>query len=254
MVGHSGGSPARTPALQVRPTPPLPALRLALLVTLFALATVPLVDAMGRAAGWLQQRRQRARQGGVPGCNEDEQQPAADPSSQTDEEAPASSKPGEAAEPVECCNIAADSSSSARHPAQPLPILADGATSTAADAPQQPQAQPSFGRADSFLERRPGAPLQPRPEMVLARGLSRRVRKVAEGRPRLVRAGALALITVSFSTASISQVIAPGFIDPALGEETPTAACRCCLCRPCHLLLHPCRCGWLPPPALSLHT
>ena len=95
------------------------------------------------------------------------------------------------------------------------------------------------------------------PAQTLAQGLSRRVRDVAQGRPRLVRAGALAFITVSFSTAAISQVIAPGFIDPALGEETPLAAacrsCCCCLCRSCHLLLHARRCGWLPPPAHSLH-
>ena len=45
-----------------------------------------------------------------------------------------------------------------------------------------------------------------------------RVRDLQCGRPRAVRLGALALITVTFATAYLCQVVAPGFVDPALGE------------------------------------
>lgn len=58
----------------------------------------------------------------------------------------------------------------------------------------------------------------PRPELALARGLSRRVRDLSTGRPRLVRLAALTVITSSFSAAYCCQIAAPGFVDPSLGE------------------------------------
>ncbi|KAI7839517.1 hypothetical protein COHA_006784 [Chlorella ohadii] len=56
----------------------------------------------------------------------------------------------------------------------------------------------------------------PRPELALARGLSRRVRDLSTGRPRLVRLAALTVITSSFSAAYCCQIAAPGFVDPSL--------------------------------------
>lgn len=147
--------------------------------------------------------------------------------------------------PPKCCRISAEGSTSCPQQADSgqvaedshLAAQADEASGQQADAgaavgtaaapglrpsPVQQPSAPTWHRQDSTFVRRPGQPLPPRPELALQRGLSRRVRDLGEGRPQLVYWGALAVTTVSTAAAGTFQIIAPGFVDPALGE-----AARC---------------------------
>ena len=102
-----------------------------------------------------------------------------------------------------------------------------GRPATAAETPRtagrsfalaQQQAA-SFARPGNAAAGEPIPDPPPRPELALARGLSRRVRDLSTGRPRLVRLAALTVITSSFSAAYCCQIAAPGFVDPSLGEQ-----------------------------------
>ncbi|EFN51960.1 hypothetical protein CHLNCDRAFT_139635 [Chlorella variabilis] len=205
--------------LQVKPSPSLPALRLALLVSLLALVSVAIVDAAARVTGAVlragrlrrsdREQQRRRRQGS-----------------------------GKPALP-KCCPISADGSTSCPQEIDSGRVAEDGHLAAQADeasgqqadagaavgtaaapglrpSPVQQPSAPTWHRQDSTFVRRPGQPLPPRPELALQRGLSRRVRDLGEGRPQLVYWGALAVTTVSFAAAYTCQIIAPGFVDPAL--------------------------------------
>ncbi|KAL4420784.1 hypothetical protein ABPG75_010440 [Micractinium tetrahymenae] len=170
--------------LQTPPTPPLPALRSALMVSLLALASVAVVDASSRAAGWLLrwQRQRRRRQGPALG--------------------------GQGGTPPQ---------QQQQHSQQQYPQQLQGPPQQPRPATLEPTASAPFGRWDSVTVRQPGEALPPpRPELALQRGLSSRVRDLQHGQPRLVRLAALSVITLTFATAYLCQVIAPGFVDPAM--------------------------------------
>ncbi|EFN50625.1 expressed protein [Chlorella variabilis] len=182
--------------LQVKPSPPLPALRLALLVSLLALVSAAIVDAAARVTGAVP-RAGRLRR------SDREQQFL---------RRQGSGKPA----PPKCCRISAEGSTSCPQQADSgqvaedshLAAQADEASGQQADAgaavgtaaapgpsPFQQPSAPTWHRQDSTFVRRPGQPLPPRPELALQRGLSRRVRDLGEGRPQLVYWGALAVTT-----------------------------------------------------------
>ena len=219
--------PAPPPSLQVKPSPSLPALRLALLVSLLALVSVAIVDAAARVTGAVlragrlrrsdREQQRRRRQGS-----------------------------GKPALP-KCCPISADGSTSCPQEIDSGRVAEDGHLAAQADeasgqqadagaavgtaaapglrpSPVQQPSAPTWHRQDSTFVRRPGQPLPPRPELALQRGLSRRVRDLGEGRPQLVYWGALAVTTVSFAAAYTCQIIAPGFVDPALGAPARRGA------------------------------
>lgn len=281
-------APACPAAAQVDPSPPVPAMRLAVIVSLMALGSVATVDCAGRALRWGQRARQRQRHGlpilapnskvrqaeqrlvsnssskgaGGSACGKsqqaglDQQQTAAD-----------GKQAAVVAAAPSCCRISADGS---RPPCQcpaaeaatqageadavppaaldGMPAAHAGSSSdeeAAAPAGQQAaagaapsttggaaalhparrslalaqQQAASFLRQGSLRDPLPGGEPPPRPELALARGLSRRVRDLEHGRPRLVRLAALSVITSSFSAAYCCQIVAPGFVDPSLGEQ-----------------------------------
>lgn len=249
--------------LQVDPTPPLPPLRLALLVSMLGLASVCAIDLSGRGSHWAGQKRTRRR--GLPAAQQPSKQQqqqqqceqhfeAADGSQKSlgdSSAAQAALEGGTAAAPALASAdsfgsgeegiaaaaaaaladraAAADGSNGSRDKEaaqQPAAVTEAAAapTAVAAAAPGQPvpsyylaqQQAASFVRSGSSVGYLPGDPLPPRPELALMRGLSRRVRSLSAGRPRLVRLGFLSLITVSFASACLCQIVAPGFIDPSI--------------------------------------
>lgn len=237
------------------------------MVSLLSLASVALVDASSRAAGWLllrlQRRRRRAstrRQHaeGLPthhmaGCEAqadrnsssggDAKQAAAQAAAADSRAASGSasltavskaagSGTGEQAEaahePSAQCSRAACNDSTHDRPAKPGTLEAPPEKQQQQLQPDQqprptslgPTASAPFGRWDSVTARQPGDALPPpRPDIALQRGLSSRVRSLQQGRPRLARLAALSAITLTFATAYLCQVIAPGFVDPAMSER-----------------------------------
>lgn len=63
-----------------------------------------------------------------------------------------------------------------------------------------------------------GQPTTARPEVPLQRCLSARLEAAVGARPRLARGLALAALTVSATTGTAAQVMAPGFVDAPIGE------------------------------------
>lgn len=268
---RSGGHPSLSAPAgacgppQTHPTPPLPALRSALMVSLLALASVALVDASSRAVGWLLLRLQRhwrqssARRqqaGGLPthraaGCQRQAEGGSSRSSGSSSNAKRAAAQaaaletagaPNSGAQPGASCAAGTQNGAASRPGAQSSPPACnDSAHGLPADpdlprSPQQqqqqglaqqprptglePTASAPFGRWDSVTVRQPGDALPPpRPDIALRRGLSSRVRGLQQGRPRLVRLAALAAITLTFATAYLCQVIAPGFVDPAMSER-----------------------------------
>jgi hypothetical protein len=177
--------------MQVKPSPPLPALRLSLLVSLLALASVLILHGslllLQAAWGWWRLRHPRAS--GTEG--EVDKHEAAPPSPKR-------------------CPTDVDGSTTR------FASLKSGSDATSLSP--IPAGQPRLQRSDSTFLRQSGQPPPLRPEVQLKRGLSRRVRDLGTRSPRLVYHGALCITTVTFSVAFLCQVVAPGFVDAALGE------------------------------------
>ena len=208
---------------QVEPTPPLPALRLALLVSLLALASLMLLHGSIVLVRLVRQRwRQHNSPLGWGGAT------------------PSPDKP--AGEPTKLCPIGIDSSSSihltpghssraagdaAAGVAVPFPNPSQAATeAAAASIPAHRPSSPFLQRGDSTFVRQPGQPPPLRPEMPVRHGLTRRVLNMGAKHPWLVYHGALAITTVTFSIALLSQLVAPGYVDAALGELQPSLSLR----------------------------
>lgn len=200
-------------ALQVEPTPPLPALRLALLISCLALATVCLIAGTQAAAVWALARRRpnRVVPPGADNCSA-----ACSSAASAADGCPPSGGGEEAGGQPALAGAAATihPAAAAAAAVEKLPTPAGGTLVRPPSYALARQQQASFVRAGSSFTMQPGDPLPPRPELALARGLSRRVRGMSAGRPRLVRGAALALITVSFSAAYLCQVAAPGVRAP----------------------------------------
>ena len=251
------------------PNPPLPAMRLAVIVSLMALGSVTCLDCGTRGLRWAQRAQQRRRHGlpilapsstsrqprqrSSPGSKEAKGSRLVERRWEAELRLAAEEKPAAgAAAALNCCRISADGSQlagrcpGAEETGTAAAALQGGdvdptaavqqseaasgcpASSAApvAPAPAPQHASRSFAlaqqQAASFV--RPGSQAAevaaddppPRPELALARGLSRRVRDLSRGRPRLVRLAALAVITSSFSAAFCCQIAAPGFVDPSL--------------------------------------
>ena len=191
--------------MQLRPTPPVPALRLIFLVTLLALAVLLAGGAARAAVDLLLLRRRRRRDEKLPPEGRLHQGGAAGGghhnNSSNGDHGGEEGKPAARAESA--VGISADASSSEQTatacPPTPLPAL--------------PHLQPQ----DSVYALQPGGPLPPpRPDLAVSRGLSRRVRDYGERKPRAVRAAALATLTATFAIACGSQISAPGFVDASL--------------------------------------
>jgi hypothetical protein len=189
---------------QIKPTPPLPALRLALLVTSLGLASMLLLDASLRCVKLVHRTQQLKRQH-MPQT----QQPGRSAAAAKSECATPSASPS----PRE-----AEGSSCGLTPAVSGDEAAAARDREASSSPRQQHPPPCLQPSDSTLEPRPGEAMPLRPEVPLARGLSRRVREAGRSRPRLVYYSALSATTLTFSVAFLCQVVAPGFVDAALGE------------------------------------
>lgn len=225
-------------------------MRLALLVSCLALATVGLVAGTQAAAAWALARRQPAAQRQTP-AGHSLSRAAANGSCKAP---PTYSTPGSdtAANAADGCIANGGDEEAGRQPAlagaaatiQPaapaaaavaaaagekLAVAARGTLGCPPEYALARQQQASFVRAGSSFAVRPGDAPPPRPELALARGLSRRVRGLSAGRPRLVRWAALAVITVSFSTAYLCQVTAPGALPacPRLDSSGRGGAAAC---------------------------
>lgn len=232
-------------------------MRLALIVSMLALGSVAVLDATGRSVRWARHAQARraglpahsVRRGGAAGgpsngsTSKDRDEEAAQPTPTQQQQHDGKSADADAAA---CCHIsataAAAAAAAAKAKATPAaasssgeeqPVQAAIAPATALAAPRSGlawQQQASFLQQGSSRVRQgggawgggtpgflPGDHPPPRPELALRRGLSRRVRDASGTRPRLVRYGALALVTVSFSSAYCCQIVAPGYVDPSIG-------------------------------------
>ncbi|KAL4857549.1 hypothetical protein ACK3TF_002404 [Chlorella vulgaris] len=175
--------------LQVKPSPPLPALRLSLLVSLLALASVLVLHA---SLLLLQVARDRWRLRHLrPGNAET-----------------GLANPGAAPPSPKRCPTDVDGSTTG--------LASPKSGSDATSLTLSPAGQPHLQRSDSTFLRQSGQPPPLRPDVQLKRGLSRRVRDLGTRSPRLVYHGALCITTVTFSVAFLCQVVAPGFVDAAL--------------------------------------
>lgn len=200
-VGHLTFLPSPS---QIKPTPPLPALRLALLVTSLGLASMLLLDASLRCVKLVHRTQQLRRQ--------------RLPQTQQFGRSPAVTKSGCATPLASKSPKRVDGSSCRPPPAVSGDAEAGVAGCEASSSPQQQHPRPCLQPSDSTLDPRPGEAMPLRPEVPLARGLSRRVREAGRSRPRLVYYSALSATTLTFSIAFLCQVVAPGFVDAALGE------------------------------------
>lgn len=180
--GQSATRPLTAAALllQIRPSPPLPALRLALIVNLIALASLLGFTAAARTADWLLRRWQQRRR------PQDEQQAPAPAAAQPHAKQPASE----------------EQQGSGAAPAAALPA-------TRSDL---------LSRQETLYGRRFGAPQRQVPEIYLRRGLSGRLHGWQAERPGLARAGALALLSGSFAVGCTCQVVAAGWVDASISE------------------------------------
>ena len=185
--------------MQIKPTLPVPALRLVVVTNLIGEAALLLFHAAPLLVA-AQVRRWRRRSWPQPGL------PAHGPG----DAAAASAKA------VDGCCSSSESSEAAGCPP-------DGDVEQAAGSPPQQHSSP--GQPDEHplqqqQQRRP-APLahaktSVRPPLPLARGLSSRFERWEAGRPLLRRRLALAAIVVSFMGCCSLHILAPGFVDVSI--------------------------------------
>lgn len=197
--------PARP--LQTRLAPPFPALRLALLLNLIALAALLALEAAAAAARWLRvrlapwaRRRRGTSSGGERGAAGEQGTTPVEGKSGSCSGGGAGAVTGAAAGPLQLGEV-------------------NGADAACEEQQQQGRSAPGdpLARGDTLYGRRDGAPQRPGvPDVYLQRGLSRRVRSLQDRRPRAVRLGALALLSATYALGSTSQIAAAGYIDASL--------------------------------------
>ncbi|EFN59597.1 hypothetical protein CHLNCDRAFT_132986 [Chlorella variabilis] len=184
---------------QIKPTLPVPALRLVVVTNLIGEAALLLFHAAPLLVA-AQVRRWRRRSWPQPGL------PAHGPG----DAAAASAKAGDG-----CCS-SSESSEAAGCPPDGDVEQAAGSPPQQHSSPGQPDEQP----LQQQQQRRP-APLahaktSVRPPLPLARGLSSRFERWEAGRPLLRRRLALAAIVVSFMGCCSLHILAPGFVDVSI--------------------------------------
>ena len=201
------------PYLQINSAPPVPALRLVVIVNLLAEAALLLFHVAPLLAVAAVRRRRRLQR--------DRLQPEL-PTTQPGMDTKAAAQQQPHTE-EECTSR---SSSSSDHGSSGLPSTAQPQDEqAAADTADTPPAAAAL-EAGSAARRLAPAKSTLRPPVVLARGISRRFESWQQRRPVLHRRLAVAAITVTFMGCCSLQILAPGFVDVSIGELTR-------------------RCGWL---------
>lgn len=193
----------------MKPAPPLLPLRAGLLVSLFALAGLMVVHGCSIAVAWLAEQGRiwatsKESSGKTKCCSASSSQSsfktsAADSCAPTEDKAKL--RPG--------CTVQRVGASSGA--AAGIPVLRPGGSGALSMDVSQSAAAPVQVAPKERLDS--GRRLQD------SSGVSKRIAQLHAARPRLVSVGALAAITCANSGAFICQMVAPGFVDPSLGEE-----------------------------------
>ena len=234
--------------LQTHTQPPVPPLRLVVLVNIVGLATCLLIHALPVTVRhlWRRRRERVARQqAGLPtyaaagvelGAARTEASSADSVKVEKSELSRRSSGSG-SREWQDATGAAAQQAAPAVQQLEgtggPLPTMPSEAGSiAAADSAaldQQQQQQQQQQAADPAADEESGGgagPQQPpptrlrstvRPSLPLQRGMSARFERVEQQRPLLYRSLALAALTTAFACGFVGQISAPGLVDPSIG-------------------------------------
>ena len=237
-------------AVQTRPAPPLPALRLALILNFIALAALVALE-VGRGVlqhvlavlvpdgawrckhlhqlsaeqGEEQHTEQQTEQ------QQDEQRQQQDEQQQQQQQQQVGSGMQSSSSRLErlAAQAAADVPPSAACPlaANNAGLLPSDEQQHASCAPDVPgragspgdAATSSFQRQDTLYGRRFGAAQRQVPDVYLARGMSGRMRRLERHRPDAVRWAALAALASTYAVGSTSQIVAAGWVDASVSES-----------------------------------
>ncbi len=235
--------------LQTHTQPPVPPLRLVVLVNIVGLATCLLIHALPLTVRHLYRRRQERiarQQAGLPthsaaaaelgaasavgsssdsvkaekselsrpstGSGSTEWHDAADAAEQQPQQAAAQPHQGMGSQSVKAQTTAA-AAAAADHA---VPEQQWHAAATAAD-------EEAGGGSGPHLPPPTRLKSTVRPTLPLERGMSARFERLEQRQPRLYRSLALAALTTAFACGFVGQISAPGLVDPSIGGWTAAA-------------------------------